>query len=207
MADEVRMIKLSQIVVPAHMRKHSPEKTAELAKDIKEHGQLQDVVITPMGDGNFELLAGANRYEAMKLNGADELRCLVKENVSPYERSCITLAENLKREDVSPVDLGFELDRAMKTGNKTQEELAKDLGVTQGYISQYVVTTDLSEPVREIIKRLIIGIGIINQIARLAGDEAKIAMLERCEKEGLSVKQVEILVNKALRFAQPRRSG
>jgi len=198
MADEVRMIKLSKIVVPEHMRKHSPEKTAELAKDIKVRGQLQDAVVTPMDDGNFELLAGGNRYAAMKLNGAEEIRCLVKENVSPYERSCITLSENIKREDMSPVDLGLELKRAMETGNKTQEELAKDLGLTQGYISQYVTAAELSEPVREIINRLIIGIAHINPIARLAGDAAKIAMLEKIEKEDLSVKQVENLVNKAL---------
>ena len=127
MADQVRSIKLSQIVVPGHMRKHRLQKISELAKDMKEHAQLQDAVVTSIADVQFELLAGNGHYQAAKLNGWEELRCLVKQNVTEEEKPFITISKNENREDVSPVDMGLSYIRAMGAAKIIQTELAKRL--------------------------------------------------------------------------------
>jgi ParB-like chromosome segregation protein Spo0J len=107
-------------------------------------------------------------------------------------------SENDEREDLSPIDRGMFYKRLMEVGHKSQYDLADDFNKAVAHISQYVAAAELTGPVREGLKRFNPGIGIINQIVRLNGNEAKIAMLDRCQKEGLSVKQLENIVNKAL---------
>jgi len=198
MVNEIRWIDLSLIDLPERGRQHDPQRIAELAGDMAKNGQLQDIVVAPKTDNRFEVVAGRGRYLAAQQLKWDKLQCLVKENLSEFDKACITISENDEREDVSPVDRGLSYIWAMEAGCLTQDALAEKIGKTQAYVSQYIAAASLTAPVLEIIKRFIIGIGSINQIVRLPTAEAQIAMAKKCQKEDLSVKQLENAVNKAL---------
>jgi len=198
MADEIRWIELNLIDIPARGRGHDPDKVTELAQDMARNGQLQDIVVTPGGDGRFEVVAGRGRYLAAKQLNWEKVQALVKDNLSELDKLLIMISENDEREDVTPIDRGLSYIWAMEAGNMSQEALAAKLGKTQGYISQYVSAAQLPEPVRKIINRLIIGITHINQIVRLPTPEAQLALAEKCQKDELSVKQLEIIVKKTL---------
>ncbi len=199
MADEVRMIDISLIDVPERGRKHSQESIDEMARDIEQNGLIEDGVVGSKADGRYTLAVGRRRLAALKKLGRTQFRCLVIENMTEEQRLSLMISENGERAAESPIDTGLSYIWLMETAKINHGELAKRINKTDSYVGQYVAAGRLSVPVQEISKRLEIGIGIINQIVRLEGDEAKIAMLERCEKEGLSVKQLEILVNRALK--------
>jgi len=196
-SDEIKWIELNLIDMPARGRAHNPGRVAELARDMAKNGQLQDIVVTPK-DGRFEVVAGRGRYLAAKQLNWDKVQALVKDNLSELDKVLLMIAENDEREDVSPIDRGLSYIWAMDTGGLTQESLAGKVGKTQGYIAQYITAARLPEPVREIITRVIIDIAHIRQIARLPSPEAQLAMAQRCEKEDLTVKQLENLIQKAL---------
>ncbi len=199
MGDVICDIEVGLIDIPAHMRRHSPEKLAELKENIGKRGLLQNIVVVKKDNGRYELVAGQGRLLIAIEEKWATIKCLVKENLTDYERERLALSENEEREDLTPVDRGLTYKRLMELGKLTQEQLAKDLNKTQGYISQYVAAAELAEPVQEIINRLIIGIRHISQILRLPTPEAQAAMAEKCGKEDLSVKQLENLVNNALK--------
>ena len=207
MADEIRWLDISQIDLPTRGRQHNPDRIAELAGDMAKNGQLQDIIVMPKGDGRFDVVAGRGRYLAAKRLKWDKIQCLVKENLSELDRVLLMISENDEREDTSPIDRGLSYIWAMEAGDLTQGALATKLGKTQGYISQYVAAAQLPEPVRKIINRLIIGITHINLIARLPTPEAQIAIAEKCQKEDLSVKQLENIVNNALSVSAKSATG
>ncbi len=207
MPDEKRLIDIARIYVPDRFRKHSPESIAKMAEELKQTGQLHDITVTPIPDGagSNELLAGDLRLEGAKQAGWTQISCLVKENVSDYDKVMIMIKENV-RDGVDPIDEGRSYIVAMKAGKKSQEELAKDLGVTQKCVSQYVAIAGLPEEVIKIIPRGIIDVTHLFQITRLGNPEAQKVMIEHCVKEGFTVKQLENLVNKAL-SASPDPAG
>ncbi|MCB4791935.1 MAG: ParB/RepB/Spo0J family partition protein [Elusimicrobia bacterium] len=220
MPEEIRLVDVGLIDLPGHVRPHmipgesiqwgryhDAGKVAELAQDMKTIGQLQDIVVCKKdppshkateGQVRYELIAGQGRLLAAKQLNWPQIRCLVREGLSEYDKARITISENDEREDLLPVDRGLSYKWAMEAGGKTQEELAADLKKTHAHVSQYIAATELSEPVREIVNRFTIGIAHINQISKLTDTAMQIAMIERIDKEGLSVKNLETLVNKAL---------
>ena len=198
MVTEYRWIDLSLIDLPAQVRRHSPEKVAELAQDMSRNGQLQDIIITPKSDGRYEIVAGnSRRMAAIELKWV-QIRCLVKDNLSEFDRARITIAENDEREDLTAVDRGLSYIWAMKAGNMTQEALAAAIGKTHSHISQYVSAAGILEPVRSFVNRFAMGIAHINQLVRLPTPASQLSMADRCQKEDLSVRQLEHLINRVL---------
>lgn len=198
MTDEICWIDLQLIDLPARGRQHDPVKIAELARDMSKNGQLQDIIVTPKAEGRFELVAGRGRFLAAQMLKWEKAQCLVKEKLSEKDKYLIMISENDEREDVSPVDRGLSYIWAMEAGGMSQYDLAETIGKTNVHVSQYVSAAGLPEQVRGVLNRFNIGIAHINQIGRLPTPEAQLAMAEKCHKQDLSVKQLEILVKKAL---------
>ena len=94
-------IELKRLRLSAIARKHRAEKTASLAKSLKEGGaQIQDIVVCPQDEAAgaasefFEVLAGVGRKEAEESLGWEKGRCTIMYGLSPYEKLKVTLDEN-----------------------------------------------------------------------------------------------------------------
>jgi ParB/RepB/Spo0J family partition protein len=206
MADKKMLIDIGLIYVPDRFRKHSPESIDKMAKNLKARGQFHDIMVTTIPQDSplrqqgfeYELVEGGLRLAGAKAAGLAQIACLVRENVSDGDKSLIMIEENETRDNLTPLDQGNSYVEAMEKNNWSQEQLASYLGKSRQYVSQYVVIAKQSDKVKEIATRVAIDISHLEIIMRLGTDEAKIAMIERCVKEDLSVKQIENLINNAL---------
>ncbi|ODH00385.1 chromosome partitioning protein ParB [Nostoc sp. KVJ20] len=98
-------LSIQQIQLPAKQprRYFDQEKQAQLIKSIEEHGILEPLLVRPLANGNYELVAGERRYRAAQSIGLSELPVVSKE-LDDQQALQVALLENLQREDLNPVE-------------------------------------------------------------------------------------------------------
>lgn len=81
----------------------NPVKVESICRSAKVHGIIQPILVVPLDEGNYELVYGQHRIEAIKLLGQKQIKAIAK-NLTQSERLEIALIENLAREDQNPID-------------------------------------------------------------------------------------------------------
>jgi len=122
----------------------------ELAASIREHGVLQPVLVRPLQDNHFQLIAGERRWRATKLAGLPTIPALVEE-IDDLTALEISIIENLQREDISPLDEATMYDRMIKDHGYSIRRLAEKLGKDKGYLENRLRLADAPEEVRELV--------------------------------------------------------
>jgi ParB family transcriptional regulator, chromosome partitioning protein len=98
-------IKLEDIVLPQHQprRYFDPQALKELVESVKQHGILQPLLVRPLGEGKYELVAGERRYRAAQEVKLEVVPVVVRK-LSDDQAFQLALIENLQREDLNPVE-------------------------------------------------------------------------------------------------------
>lgn len=152
---EVEFIKAD----PQQPRKEFDEDALkELAESIKAHGLIQPIVLRPSPDkdGEYYIIAGERRFRAVKLNGAKTIRAIVKKTLKPEEIGYVQMAENVKRANLSVVEIAEFICRQLEAGEK-QADVAEKLGLNKAIVSQYASWTELPECIKEALTSKKIG--------------------------------------------------
>lgn len=120
------------------------EKVQGLAAAIEANGQIQAIVVEPVGDGTYRVIIGERRTRAHLLLGRKTIRAIIRDDLkgSSKRRLVFQLAENVAREDLSDQDLAESV-RNLMSGDDgeppmSQVQIAKELGVSEGWVSRYV---------------------------------------------------------------------
>ena len=122
----------------------------ELAASIREHGVLQPILVRPLEDGEFQLIAGERRWRASKAAGLGTIPALVEE-IDDDTALEISIIENLQREDLSPLDEAAMYDRMVREHGYSVRRLAQKLGKDKGYLENRLRLADAPEEVRELV--------------------------------------------------------
>jgi ParB family chromosome partitioning protein len=122
----------------------------ELAASIREHGVLQPILVRPLEDGEFQLIAGERRWRASKAAGLATIPALVEE-IDDDTALEISIIENLQREDLSPLDEAAMYDRMVRDHGYSVRRLAQKLGKDKGYLENRLRLADAPEEVRELV--------------------------------------------------------
>jgi len=119
-------LRLSEIVPNrAQPRKQFDENAlAELAESIAQHGVIQPLLVRPLADGTYQLVAGERRWRASRQAGLTEVPVTVRE-MTDKEAAQLALIENLQREDLNPMEEANGYRTLMETYALTQEETAR----------------------------------------------------------------------------------
>lgn len=136
---------------PQQPRKEFDEDSLkELAESIKTHGLIQPIVLRPSPDkeGEYYIIAGERRFRAVKLNGTKTIRAIVKKTLKPEEIGYVQMAENVKRANLSVVEIAEFICRQLEAGEK-QTDVAEKLGLNKGVVSQYAAWPELPEFIKE----------------------------------------------------------
>ncbi len=181
---------------------------AELADSIRARGILQPVVVRPVDDGGYEILAGERRWRAAQIAGLERVPALVRE-VADDVALGIGLIENIQREDLNPIEEATGLKRLIDEFRLTHDEAAKAVGRSRSAVTNLLRLLDLARAVQDMLlegrldmghARALLGVGKAKQV-ELAGQVAA---------KGLSVRETERLVQhthatpKAGAAARPR---
>jgi ParB family transcriptional regulator, chromosome partitioning protein len=122
----------------------------ELAASIREHGVLQPILVRPLEDGEFQLIAGERRWRASKAAGLATIPALVEE-IDDDTALEISIIENLQREDLSPLDEATMYDRMVREHGYSVRRLAQKLGKDKGYLENRLRLADAPVEIRELV--------------------------------------------------------
>jgi ParB family chromosome partitioning protein len=122
----------------------------ELAASIREHGILQPILVRPLGDGEYQLIAGERRWRASRTAGQRTIPALVEE-IDDDTALEISIIENLQREDLSPLDEAAMYDRMVREHGYSVRKLAQKLGKDKGYLENRLRLADAPAEVRELV--------------------------------------------------------
>ncbi len=126
------------------------ETLQELAASIAEHGVLQPVLVRPMPEGRYQLIAGERRWRASKIAGLAEIPAIV-EQIDDETALEIAIIENLQREDLSPLDEAIMYERMTTEHGYSLRKLAQKLGKDKGYIENRLRLAGAPPEVKELV--------------------------------------------------------
>lgn len=166
---------------------------AELEASIREYGVLQPLLVRPVPDGTYLIVAGERRYRAARRAGLSEIPAIVR-SLTDSEAAAIALIENLQREDLNAIEEALGIKRLMDEFGLTQEEAAEKLAKSRPAIANSLRLLNLPEEVTSLIKDGFISAGHGRTLLGIEDKSKILAAAERVAAENLSVRQTEQLV-------------
>ena len=167
----------------------------ELARSVREHGIVQPLVVTRLGDRKYQLIAGERRFRAAQRAGLSRVPVVIKEKVRDSDTLQIALVENIQREDLNPMEEANAYHQLHDEFGMTQEEIARRVGKERSTVANFLRLLKLPASVKELLAGGQLSMG--HARALLAVDSAKKqeALAERVVKNDLNVRQTEMLAS------------
>jgi ParB family transcriptional regulator, chromosome partitioning protein len=187
-------------------RNFSEEQIEELATSIRERGLVQPLVVRPVhGDRDaYEIVAGERRWRAAQRANLHEVPVVVR-SLSDQEAIEIAIIENVQREDLNPVEEAEGYRVLMHGHGYTQEDLSRVIGKSRSHLANTLRLLKLPESVLALLQSGDLSAG--HARALVGRDDAE-ALAARIVNEGLTVRQVEALVqDKPAKPAKARKAG
>ena len=184
-----------------HRNPHQPrerfddERLGELAASIAVHGVLQPIVVRPLADGDYELIAGERRLRASRLAGLTQVPAIVRD-ATGGEQLELALIENLQRTDLNAIEAAFAYRELTQRFGFTHEAVARQVGKSRVAISNALRLLDLAAETRSAISEGQISEGHGRALAAITIPELQRAVLAVVLEQGLSVRQTEELVRR-----------
>jgi ParB family transcriptional regulator, chromosome partitioning protein len=167
-----------------------PDALDALAGSISSAGLLQPLIVRPVDDGRYELVAGERRWRAAQKAGLDRVPAVIR--TSPEDqRLQAALIENMVREDLNPVDEARACAALVDDLGISKEELARRVGRSRAAISNLIRLLDLPDPVLALLERGDLSEGHGRAILQLRDQDRRTKLAKRAAKEGWSVRDTE----------------
>lgn len=170
-------------------RDFDAEALKELSDSIKEHGLIQPLLVRPLDDGSYQIVAGERRWRASRMAGLEKIPVVIKE-LSDDETMQLALIENLQREDLNPVEEALGYKKLMDTLGLTQEQAAAKVGKSRPAVANALRLLALDSDETEALKNGEISSGHARALLSLPKGELRHQALELA-KSGASVRDIE----------------
>ncbi len=162
----------------------------ELAQSLKTQGLLQPVVVRPVADGGFELIAGERRWRAAQRAGIHKIPAVVRD--VPDEKLLeLALIENLQREELNAIEEAEAYRILIEDLRLTQNEVAERVGKQRTTVSNALRLLNLPDVVKDLVRSRKISMGHARALLALEDRKEIEALATRIVAEGLSVRDIE----------------
>lgn len=168
------------------------EKIDELVISIKEHGILQPIIVRPIENDFYEIIAGERRWRAAQKAGLHTVPVIIKD-IEDLKMVEIALVENIQREDLNPIELAKAYKSLIDHFDLTQEELSSKIGKDRATIANTLRLLSLPISVQKALYEELITFGHAKAILSIKGKENQERVLLEVIKKGLSVRETEKL--------------
>jgi ParB family chromosome partitioning protein len=175
----------------------------ELAASIRASGVIQPIVVRPIvrtaaGAPGYEIVAGERRWQAAALAGLQEIPVVIRE-MSDREAVAVALIENIQREELTPAEEARSLKRLIAEFALTHQEVATAVGRSRVAVTNLLRLLDLPPDVVALIDAKRLSMGHARALLGLEDDAARLRVARLVAERGLSVRETEALVRKALK--------
>lgn len=168
------------------------EKLLELAASIKEHGIIQPIVVTQVGN-MYQIVAGERRWRASKLAGLREAPVFVKE-ITPQQMLELAIVENIQRADLSPLEEARAYAQLIEEFGLTQEVVAQKVGKSRTAVANTLRLLKLPDELKDALSAEKITEGHARALLSIAKPRAQREALNTVIERKLNVRQTEALV-------------
>ena len=172
------------------------EALQELSDSIKQQGVMQPVVVRPLDNGEYELVAGERRWRATQMAGLDRIPALIRQ-VPDEAAIALGLVENIQRENLNPIEEAGAFHRLQEEFGLTQQQVADAVGKSRTTITNLLRLMGLTEEVRVMLEHGDLEMGHGRALLGLA-PEQQAPVARQVVSKSLSVRQTEALVRKTL---------
>ncbi|BCM91060.1 putative chromosome-partitioning protein ParB [Abditibacteriota bacterium] len=195
---EVRYLRVDQIEAnPFQPRQvFSEEELENLASSLREHGVLQPVLVRPINNNRFQLIAGERRWRASQRAELATIPAIVRD-VDDQSALELAIIENVQRHDISSLESAQAYKRLAAEFGLSQEKIAQRVGKSRAAVANTLRLLDLPSEALEALKTSQISEGHGRALLMANGEDARRALLRRTLRDGLSVRDVERFAREA----------
>ncbi len=168
----------------------SDEALGELANSIAEHGVIQPILVRPLPEGGYRIVAGERRWRASRMAGKTTIPAIVR-NISDLEAMTYALIENLQREDLNPVEEAHGYRQLMERASLTQEQVARQVGRSRPTVANALRLLSLPDDVLALLQAGDITTGHAKAILAIADESVRSEVARKVATEGMTVRQAE----------------
>jgi ParB family chromosome partitioning protein len=172
----------------------SQESLDELAESIKAQGLVQPIIVRPIDDSRYEIIAGERRWRASKQAGLTEIPAVVRD-VSDRNAIAMALIENIQRENLNPMEEANALHRLREEFELTHQEAAQAVGRSRASVSNLLRLRNLNEDVKRLVENCDIEMGHARALLALESSQQSEVAHTIIEKS-LSVREAEQLIRR-----------
>lgn len=179
------------------------EKIDELAQSIKQHGVFQPIILKRVKQG-FIIVSGERRYRAAQKVGLITIPAIIRQ----YEEAKvaeIALAENLQRENLTPIEEAEAYKMVMQNLRLTQQDLAVKVGKSRSHVTNMLGLLNLPLEVQDMLLNGKISMGHARALSKLEDSHKIIKIANQIITKQLSVRQVEELTRIEAKTNQIKR--
>lgn len=186
-------------------RDMDPAALQELADSIRQQGVMQPVVVRPIAEGRFELIAGERRWRATQMAELDRIPAIIRD-VPDDAAIAMALIENIQRENLNPIEEAFALQRLQDEFGLTQAQVAEAVGKSRTTITNLLRLISLSEDVRVMLEHGDLEMGHGRAMLTLQ-PEQQMQVARQVVAKSLSVRQTEALVRRVQQESPNRKKA
>ena len=173
----------------------------DLANSIRSQGVVQPIVVRPIGktgdSQRYEIIAGERRWRAAQLAGLEEIPAVIRD-VADEDAIAMALIENIQRENLNPLEEARALDRLIREFDLTHAEAATAVGRSRASVSNLLRLQELSDKVKPMLESRELDMGHARALLSLADPVQQLDVARQVVRKGLSVRETERLVKRAL---------
>lgn len=167
-----------------------PETLKELSESIKQHGLIQPLVVRPLFDGGYEIVAGERRFRAARMAGLTDVPVVIRE-LTDSQAMELALIENLQREDLSDLELAMGYDSLIREYDMTQEQVAETVNKSRSAVANTLRLMKLPEAVKIMLTNGDITSGHARALLGLNNPDLIEKTADEVIENGLSVRETE----------------
>jgi ParB family transcriptional regulator, chromosome partitioning protein len=171
-------------------KRFDPESISALARSMADAGVIQPLIVRPLADGRYELIAGERRWRAAREAKLEAVPVLVRDE-DETRRLQTALIENMAREQLNPIDEARACAALVDELGLSKEELGRRLGRSRVAISNLIRLLDLPDEALELLSTSELTEGHGRAILRARGQDARRRLAQEAVAHGWSVREVE----------------
>ena len=178
---------------------------SELADSIRAQGIMQPILVRPVGQDKYEIIAGERRWRAAQLAGLSVVPVMVRE-IPDEAALAMSLIENIQRENLNPLEEANGIQRLIDEFSMTHQAAAEAVGRSRSAVSNLLRLRGLHETVQEMLMQNRIDMGHARALIALSGAK-QITTAEQIAHKGLSVREAEQLVKRMNEKPAPKSAA
>ncbi len=160
-----------------------------LSDSIRENGLLSPIIVRKNED-HYQIIAGERRWRAMRLLGNLKVPVIVRE-ASKDQMITLSIIENIQRDDLNPIELGYAFKQMMEELDLTQEQLAEKLGRDRSTVTNFIRLLSLDPTIQDYVSRETLTMGHARALLGIKNKLLQTELAKEIIEKNLNVRQTE----------------